>query len=100
MLPSWLRAALPILLLVLLILGFGWSAARAGPAGWLAAALVAWLSYGARADVLAVAQAKAFFLAVDVLLIVWSAYLLYRVVDEAGGGAPLAAGLPAPDPGP
>jgi len=94
MLTSWLLAALPILLLVVLILGFGWSAARAGPAGWLAAALVAWLSYGARADVLAVAQAKAFFLAVDVLLIVWSAYLLYRVVDEAGGVATLAAALP------
>jgi lactate permease len=93
-LTSWLLAALPILLLVVLILGFGWSAARAGPAGWLAAALVAWLGYGAGAEVLAVAQAKAFFLAVDVLLIVWAAYLLYRVVDEAGGVATLAAALP------
>jgi lactate permease len=94
MLTSWLLAALPILLLVVLILGFGWSAARAGPAGWLAAALIAWLSYGAGAEVLAVAQGKAFFLAVDVLLIVWAAYLLYRVVDEAGGVSTLAAALP------
>ena len=67
MLPPWLLAALPILLLVVLILGFGWSAARAGPAGWLAATLIAWLGYGAGAQVLAVAQGKAFFLAVDVL---------------------------------
>jgi lactate permease len=80
--------------LVVLILGFGWSAARAGPAGWLAAAAVAWIGFGAGADVLAVAQAKSFFLAVDVLLIVWAAYLLYRVVDEAGGVATLAAALP------
>ena len=94
MLTSWLLAALPILLLVVLILGFGWSAARAGPAGWLAAAFIAWLSFGAGPEVLAVAQAKAFFLAVDVLLIVWAAYLLYRVVDEAGGVATLAAALP------
>jgi len=94
MLTSWLLAAFPILLLVVLILGFGWSAARAGPAGWLAAAGIARLSYGAGPEVLAVAQAKAFFLAVDVLLIVWAAYLLYRVVDEAGGVATLAAALP------
>ncbi|MBF8255267.1 MAG: Lactate permease family protein [Anaerolineales bacterium] len=94
MLTSWLLAALPILLLVVLILGFGWSAARAGPAGWLAAAFIARLSYGAGPEVLAVAQAKALFLAVDVLLIVWAAFLLYRVVDEAGGVATLAAALP------
>jgi lactate permease len=93
-LTTWLLAALPILLLVLLILGFGWSAARAGPAGWLAAAAVAWLRFGAGAELLAVAQAKSFFLALDVLLIVWAAYLLYRVVDEAGGVATLSAALP------
>ncbi len=92
---TWLLAALPILLLVFLILGLGWSAARAGPAGWLAAATIAWLGFGAGADVLAVAQAKAFFLALDVLLIVWAAYFLFRVVDEAGGVATLAAALPA-----
>src|SRR3972149_7530935 len=94
MLTSWLLAAPPVLLLVVLILGFGWSAARAGPAGWLAAAILARLSYGAGPEVLAVAQAKALFLAVDVLLIVWAAFLLYRVVDEAGGGATPAAGPP------
>ena len=94
MLISWLLAALPILLIVVLILGFGWSAARAGPAGWLVAAVVAWAAFGAGADVLAVAQAKSFFLSLDVLLIVWAAYLLYRVVDEAGGVATLAAALP------
>ena len=93
-LTSWFLAALPILLLVVLILGFGWSAARAGPAGWLAAAAIAWIAFGAGSEVLAVAQAKAFFLAVDVLLIVWGAYLLYRVVDEAGGVTTLAAALP------
>ena len=95
MLTTWLLAALPVLLLVLLILGFGWSAARAGPAGWVAAAAVAWLRFGAGIDVLAVAQAKAFFLALDVLLIVWAAYFLYRVVDEAGGVATLATALPS-----
>src|SRR3990172_8722162 len=95
MLTTWLLAALPILLLVFLIVGLSWSAARAGPAGWLAAAVVAWLVFGAGIDVLAVALAKAFYLALDVLLIVWAAYFLYRVVDEAGGVATLAAALPS-----
>jgi lactate permease len=91
----WFLAALPILLLVVLILGFGWTAGRAGPAGWLAAAAVAWLGFGAGRDVLGVALGKAFFLALDVLLIVWAAYLLYQVVDEAGGVVTLSRALPA-----
>lgn len=95
MLTSWFLAALPILLLIVLILGFGWTAGRAGPAGWLAAAAVAWLGFGAGREVLAVALGKAFFLALDVLLIVWAAYLLYQVVDEAGGVATLSRALPA-----
>jgi len=94
MLFSWLPASLPILLLVGLMIGLRWGAARAGPAGWIAAALVGWIAFGAGPNVLAVAQAKAFFQSLDVLLIVTSAYLLYRVVDEAGGVAALAVALP------
>jgi lactate permease len=94
MLISGLLASLPILLLVGLMIGAHWGAARAGPAGWLAAAGTAWLAFGARLDVLAVAQAKAFYQSLDVLLIVTSAYLLYRVVDEAGGVEILSRALP------
>ena len=94
MLISWGLASLPILLLVGLMIGRRWGAARAGPAGWLAAAVTALLAFGARLDLLAVAQAKAFYQALDVLLIVTAAYLLYRVVDEAGGVEALAAALP------
>jgi len=94
MLSTWLLASLPILLLVGLMIGLRWGAARAGPAGWVAAAVTAWLAFGARLDLLAVAQAKAFYQALDVLLIVTAAYLLYRVVDEAGGVRVLAAALP------
>ncbi|HET7011860.1 MAG TPA: L-lactate permease [Anaerolineales bacterium] len=94
MLLSWLLASLPVLLLVGLMIGLRWGAARAGPAGWLAAAAVAVLAFGAGTDLLAVAQAKAFFQSLDVLLIVSSAYLLYRVVDEAGGVTALAVALP------
>jgi lactate permease len=94
MLLSLLLGSLPILLLVGLMIGLRWGAARAGPAGWLAAAVVAAFAFGAGTDVLAVAQAKAFFQSLDVLLIVTAAYFLYRVVDEAGGVTALAVALP------
>ncbi len=84
MLLDWLLATSPLLLILVLMVRFRWGAARAGAAGWLTAVVVALLRFGATAEVLAVAQAKAFFLSVDVLLIVWAAYLFYRVTDEAG----------------
>lgn len=84
MTPDWLLSLLPILLILFLMLRLRWGAARAGPVGWLAAALIAWLHFGAGPRVFAVAQAKAGLLALDVLMIVWAAFLLYRVTDEAG----------------
>jgi lactate permease len=94
MIVSWLLASLPILLLVGLMIGLRWGAARAGPAGWIVAALIGWGAFGAGPRVLAVAQGKAFFQSLDVLLIITSAYLLYRVIDEAGGVTALAKALP------
>ncbi len=81
---DWLLAASPLLLILAIMVRFRWGAARAGPAGWLIAVAVALLRFGATGEVLSVAQAKAFFLSLDVLLIVWAAYLFYRVTDEAG----------------
>ncbi len=60
----------------------------------MAAAAVAWLGFGTGPAVVAVSQGKAFFLALDVLLIVWAAFILYRVVDEAGGVDTLARAIP------
>ncbi len=94
MLLDWLLALLPLLLILVLMLRFQWGAARAGPAGWLAAVAVAAWRFRAGLNVLAVAQARAFFLALDVLLIVWAAFLLYRVTDEAGVIATLGRALP------
>ena len=77
-------ASLPILFILVLMIGFRWGAARAGAAGYLTAFLVAIVYFGANADVLAFAHAKAFVLSLDVLSIIWAAYLLYRVAEEAG----------------
>lgn len=79
-----LLAATPIALILILMLAVRWGAARAGPAGWAAALAIAALRFGAGVIVLTVAQGKAVLLSLDVLLIVWSAYAMYRVAHEAG----------------
>lgn len=71
-----------------------WGAARAGAAGYLLALLIAIVFFGSGPDVLAYAHAKALLLTVDVLLIIWAAYLLYRVADEAGAIKLLGDALP------
>ena len=73
---SFLLALLPILLILALMAGLRWSAARAGAAGYLAALLIAIAAFGAGPQLLAVAHAKALLLTIDVLMIIWMAFLL------------------------
>lgn len=75
---------LPVLLVFYLIMGRRWTGARAGLAGWLAAAALAWTVYGAGVRLLLVSQAGAVFLAADVLAIIWAALLLHAVMEQAG----------------
>ncbi len=89
-----LLAALPILLILALMLGLRWGAARAGAAGYLSALLVAVLAFGATPQTLAYAHVKALMLSLDVLYIIWTAFLLYRVADEAGAIAKIGQALP------
>lgn len=90
-----LLAALPIIVILILMLGFRSSAARAGLIGWLAAIAVASLGFGAGPKLLGYAQVKSLLLTLDVLLIVWNAFLLYRVTDEAGAIKIFSTALPA-----
>lgn len=87
-------AIIPIVLILILMVGFRWGASRAGGAGYMSAFLVAVVFFGAGPEVLAYAHAKAVFLIVDVLLIIWTAFLLFRVVDEAGAIRVLGQALP------
>jgi lactate permease len=84
----------PILIILILMLRFRWGASKAGPIGWFAAILIAVLRFGAGLELLALAQAKAMLLTLDVLLIVWGAFLLYRVADEAGAIDILGKAIP------
>ncbi len=88
-------AAFPVLIILVLMIGFRWGAARAGAAGYLVAFFVAVVFFGADADVLAFSHTKAFILSMDVLLIIWAAFLLYRVTDEAGAIKTIGKLLPS-----
>jgi lactate permease len=90
----FLLALLPIVIILLLMVGFQWRASRAGSAGYLTALLIGWLVFQAGIEELGFAHSKAVFLIFDVLYIIWPAYLLFKVVDEAGGIAVLGRALP------
>jgi len=87
-------ATIPILIILILMVGYRWGAARAGSAGYLSAFLIALLFFGANANVFAFAHTRALLLSFDVLLIVWSAFLLYQVAAEAGAIRVIGEALP------
>ena len=91
---NFLLALTPILLILILMVGLRWSAAKAGAAGYLAALVIAVLFFGAGRDLLAYAHVKALLLTLDVLMIIWAAFLLYRVADEAGAIRTIGEALP------
>lgn len=88
-------ASIPILVILVLMIGYRWGAARAGAAGYLAALFVAITFFGAGADVLAFAHTKAVILSLDVLFIIWAAFLLYRVAEDAGAIKTIGRLLPS-----
>jgi lactate permease len=87
-------ALLPILIILILMVGLRWGAARAGAAGYLSSLVVAVLAFGATPELLAYAHVKALLLIFDVLLIIWAAFLLFRVADEAGAIRTIVRALP------
>jgi lactate permease len=91
---TFLLSLTPILLILILMLGLRWSAPRAGAAGYLAALAIAWGFFGATPTLIAYAHLKALLFSVDVLLIIWAAFFLYRVVDEAGAIRTIGLALP------
>lgn len=88
-------ASIPILVILILMIGFRWGAARAGAAGYLAAFFIAFMFFGAGPDVLAYAHTKALILTIDVLFIIWAAFLMYQVAEEAGAIKTIGRLLPS-----
>ncbi len=79
-----LLAAAPPLVVLILMVGFRWGGSKAGPAGWFVAVTIAIMRFGAGLDVVGYAHVRSLVLTVDVVYIVWTALLLYHIVDEAG----------------
>jgi lactate permease len=77
-------ALLPPLVVLILMVGFRWGGSRAGTVGWLVALVIALARFGVGGEVLFYAHIRALILTIDVVLIVWTALLLYFVVKEAG----------------
>jgi len=91
---NFFLSLIPILLILYLMVGLRWGASRAGAAGYLAAMGLAIVFFGAGAELLAYAHTKALLLSLDVLMIVWAAYLHFRVADEAGAIKTIGQMLP------
>jgi len=91
---AFLLALTPIILILFLMVGLRWGAARAGAAGYLCALLIAVIFFGAGPILLAYAHSKSLLMTIDVLLIIWAAFLLYRVADEAGAIQTIGQALP------
>jgi lactate permease len=91
---TFLMALIPILLILILMLGLRWGAVNASIVGYLTALVIAVFYFGSGGELLAYAHLKALLSSLDVLLIIWAAFLFYRVTDEAGAIAKLGEALP------
>src|SRR5512136_1018009 len=91
---SFFLALVPILIILVLMLGLRWGAVSASIAGYLAALALAVLYFGSGINLLAYSHLKALLSSLDVLLIIWAAFLFYRVTDEAGAVTQTGEALP------
>ncbi|MFP4506178.1 MAG: L-lactate permease [Cyclobacteriaceae bacterium] len=78
-------ALLPILLIIVLMTGFRWSARNAMPLGWLSAVLIGWLAWGMNLQWLSASTLAGFINALDILIIVFGAILLLQMLRKSGG---------------
>lgn len=79
----WIMAFLPIIVLLLLMVKFGWGATEAAPVGLLITIFTGVTFYKADITLLAAESAKGVWSALIILIIVWTAILMYQVGDEA-----------------
>lgn len=79
----WIMAALPIVVLLVLMVGLNWGATKAAPVGLIIAVFTGLVFY--KADLFLISQEalKGLWSALVVLIVVWPAILLYEVVHEA-----------------
>jgi lactate permease len=81
---TWLLAFTPVILVLVLMTTFKWGGSKAGMLTWLFTQVISISFFGATLELLQYTYIKAFFLATDVLLIIWGAMFLYQVTKKAG----------------
>lgn len=89
----WIMASLPIVILLVLMVGFQWGSMKAAPIGVIVAAFTGLVLYKADWFLLGVETLKGVWSSFVVLLVVWPAILLYEVVNEAKAFAVIRRGL-------
>lgn len=77
-------AAIPIVLLLVLLIGLKWTAVRASLAGFIAAAVVALLFFQAGAGHIVVETVKGIWNSVSIIFVIFPAILIYEVSLQAG----------------
>ena len=90
---KWVFAFSPIAVVLVLMIFFNWSGSRAGAAAWLTALVVSVALFGAHPELLAYSQMKGVLLSLNVLYIIWTALLLYNVVNETGAISAIGTGI-------
>src|SRR4030065_187356 len=81
---NWLLSAAPIIVFLVVMVGFKWRGSKAGAFSWLITVIIAVIFFGANFELIGYTYIKAFLLSIDVLLIIWTAMLLYILTEQAG----------------
>lgn len=79
----WVMAFLPIAALLILMIKFNWGATEAAPVGILITIVTGLLFYKADIRLIASESAKGVWNALIILIIIWTAILMYQVGEEA-----------------
>ena len=79
----WILAFLPIIALLVLMIKFNWGATEAAAVGLIITIITGMTAYKADIRLIASESAKGIWNALVILLIVWTAILLYQVGEEA-----------------
>lgn len=89
----WMMAALPIIMLIILMMKFQWGATKAAPVGLLITVFTGLALYKADIMLIACESGKGLWNAFIIILIVWTAILLYQVGFEAGAFTVIRDGM-------
>ena len=80
---TWIMAVLPILVLLVLMVKLQMGAVKAAPIGLCVSAVSALIVYKASIPHVFMEMLKGVWSALPILIVVWTAILLYEVVNEA-----------------